>query len=83
MTLEAYIDADYAGSVVDKRSTSDYCTFLEGNLVTWRNKKQSVVAQSSAEAEFRSMALGVCELLWLKILLDDLKIALVTPIRLL
>ncbi|XP_052888009.1 uncharacterized protein LOC128296616 [Gossypium arboreum] len=46
-------------SMVDRRSTSGYCTLLEGNLVTWRSKKQNVVARSSAEAEFRAMALGV------------------------
>jgi len=63
MILEAYTDADYAGSVVDRRSTSGYCTFLGGNLVTWRSKKQSVVTQSSVEVEFRSIVLGVCELL--------------------
>ena len=34
MTLEAYTDADYAGSVVDRRSTFGYCTMLGGNLVT-------------------------------------------------
>ncbi|KAK5846671.1 hypothetical protein PVK06_002968 [Gossypium arboreum] len=39
LTLEAYTDADYAGSMVDRRSTSGYCTFLGGNLVTWRSKK--------------------------------------------
>lgn len=55
MTLEAYTDADYARSAVDRRSTSGYCTILGGNLVTWRSKKQNVVARSSAEAEFRSM----------------------------
>ncbi|RVX13764.1 Retrovirus-related Pol polyprotein from transposon TNT 1-94 [Vitis vinifera] len=33
-----------------------YCSFVWGNLVTWRSKKQSVVARSSAEAEFRAMA---------------------------
>ncbi|KAI3463728.1 hypothetical protein Pfo_020391, partial [Paulownia fortunei] len=70
MTLEAYTDADYAGSLVDRRSTSGYCTLLGGNLVTWRSKKQNVVARSSAESEFRSMAMGICELLWLKIILD-------------
>ena len=32
------------------------------------------VARSSAETEYRAMALGICELLWLKILMDDLKI---------
>lgn len=74
MELEAYTDADWAGSVIDRRSTSGYCIFLGGNLVTWRSKKQSVVARSSAEAEFRAMAHGICELLWLKIILTDLGI---------
>jgi len=50
--LEAYIDVDYAGSITDRRSTFGYCTFQGGNLVTWRSKKQDVVARSSAEAEF-------------------------------
>lgn len=74
LVLEAYTDADYGGSLVDRRSTSGYCTFLGGNLVTWRSKKQNVVARSSAEAEFRAMAQGICELLWLKIILEDLQI---------
>ncbi|CAL8175713.1 unnamed protein product [Prunus armeniaca] len=56
--IEAYTDADWAGSVSDRRSTTGYCTFVGGNLVTWRSKKQSVVARSSAEAEFRAMAHG-------------------------
>ncbi|KAF5471658.1 hypothetical protein F2P56_008432 [Juglans regia] len=48
--VEIYTDADWAGSVTDRRSTSGYCTFVGGNLVTWHNKKQNVVARSSAEA---------------------------------
>ncbi|KAK2977630.1 hypothetical protein RJ640_020537 [Escallonia rubra] len=43
-----------------------------GNLVTWRSKKQSVVARSSAEAAFRAMAHGICEGMWLKKLLEEL-----------
>lgn len=34
--LEAYTDADYAGSIMDRRTTIGYCTFLGGNLVTWK-----------------------------------------------
>jgi len=67
--------------VTDRRSTSGYCTFVGGNLVTWRSKKQNVVARSSAEAEFRSLAHGICEVLWIKRLLEDLKISAPSPMR--
>ena len=44
--VEIYTYANWAGSVDDKRSTTGYCTYVWGNLVTWRSKKQSVVARS-------------------------------------
>ena len=72
--MEAYTDADWAGSATDWRLTLGYCTFVRGSLVTWRSKKQNVVARSNAEAEFRILAQGVCELLWIKLLLSDLDI---------
>lgn len=53
-----------------------------GNLVTWRSKKQSVVARSSAEAEYRAMAHGVCEMLWLKRVMDELKRPIEVPMKL-
>ncbi|XP_038894661.1 secreted RxLR effector protein 161-like [Benincasa hispida] len=56
--IKAYIDTDWAGSMVDRMSTSGYCTFMWGNLVVWRSKKQGVVAKSSVEAEYRAMSLG-------------------------
>ena len=83
LILEAYAEANYAGSVVNRRLTSGYCNFLGGNLVTWRSKKQHVVARFSAEAEYRAMVQGICELLWLKIILEDLKIQWDGPMRLL
>ena len=52
-----YTDADWASAVDDRRSTFGYFTFVDGNLVTWKNKKQNVVARSSAEVEFRGMTL--------------------------
>nr|KYP74866.1 Retrovirus-related Pol polyprotein from transposon TNT 1-94 [Cajanus cajan] len=72
LKVEGYTDADWAGSKNDRRSTAGYLTFVGGNLVTWRSKKQEVVARSSAEAEFRGMAIGICELLWIKNLLKDI-----------
>jgi len=41
-------------------------------LVTWRSKKQKVVARSSAEAEYRGMAKAICELLWIRNLMQEL-----------
>ena len=41
-------------------------------MVTWKTEKQKVAARSSAEAEYRGMTYGVCELLWLRNLLRDL-----------
>jgi hypothetical protein len=70
--IEGYTNADWAGNIVDRKSTSGYFTFVGGNLVTWRSKKQNVVALSSAEAEFRGMVKGICELLWLRKILAEL-----------
>ncbi|KAK3006834.1 hypothetical protein RJ639_015528 [Escallonia herrerae] len=72
LDIDGYTDADWVGNATDRRSTSGYFTFVGGNLVTWRSKKQNVVALSSAEAEFRGMAKGLCELLWLKGLLAEI-----------
>ena len=82
LVLEAYTNADYVGYVIDRRSTTRYWTFFCGNLVTWRSKKHSLVARSSAEAKFHAMSQGICKLLWLKIISKDLKIKWDKPMRL-
>jgi hypothetical protein len=75
LDVEGYTDADWAGNLADIKSTSGYFTFVEGNLVTCWSKKQKVVALSSAEAEFRGMAKGLCELLQLRRLLSEIGFA--------
>ena len=47
--------------------------------MTWRSMKQSVVARSSAKAEYRALAQSICEGIWLKRLLDELKIPTKEP----
>ena len=61
--IVGYCDVDWGGSPRDRRSTSEYCVFISGNLVSWKGKKQDVVARSSTEAEYRAMALATCELI--------------------
>ena len=82
LEVVGYTDADWAGSVNDKRSITGYCTFLGGNLVTWKSKKQTVVARSSAEAEYRAMAHTTCELVWLRNLLQEIGFRMDKPMKL-
>ncbi|KAJ0503054.1 putative RNA-directed DNA polymerase [Helianthus annuus] len=72
LKVQLYTDADWAGDKDDGRSTSGYFTLVGGNLVTWKSKKQKVVALSSAEAEFRGIARGVTEVLWIRRLLTEI-----------
>ena len=41
--IECFADAEWARSKIDRRSTTGYCVFVGGNLVSWRSKKQIVI----------------------------------------
>ena len=73
--MEIYTDASHARDLEDRKSTTGYCSYLWGNLVTWRSKKQTVTSRSSCEAELRVVVLGVCKGLWIIRLLSELRIS--------
>jgi hypothetical protein len=71
MQLVGYTDADWAGNAAERQSTSGYVFSLGSSVVVWSNKKQSTVALSSTEAEYRGVV-ATCEAIWLKRLRKDL-----------
>ena len=70
--LQGYSDNDWAGSMDDMKSTSGYCFTFGSACFSWSSKKQEIVAQSTAEAEFIAATAAVNQALWLKKLMDDL-----------
>ncbi|GKA41148.1 hypothetical protein Tco_0733741 [Tanacetum coccineum] len=50
--LEAFSDSDYAGASLDRKSTTGYCQFLSKRLISWQCKKQTIVTNSTTEAEY-------------------------------
>ena len=81
--LIAYSNPDWGSDSDNRRSTSSYCVYLGDNLISWSSKKQSVVSNSSAESEYRVMALAGVEITWICSLLKELGIKLnCTPLLL-
>jgi hypothetical protein len=69
--LIGYSDSDYAGCMVDRKSTSGTCQFLGRSLVTWSSKKQTFVALSTDEAEYVAASQWCAQLLWMRQTLRD------------
>ncbi|GJX68965.1 putative ribonuclease H-like domain-containing protein [Tanacetum coccineum] len=64
--LVAYTDSDYAGASLDRKSTTGGCQFLGCRLISWQCKKQTVVANSTTEAEYVAASSCYGQVLWIQ-----------------
>nr|GEY04100.1 putative ribonuclease H-like domain-containing protein [Tanacetum cinerariifolium] len=64
--LVAYLDSDYAGASLDRKSTTRGCQFLGCRLISWQYKKQTVDATSSTKAEYVAAASCYAQVLWIQ-----------------
>ncbi|GKE17866.1 hypothetical protein Tco_1425443 [Tanacetum coccineum] len=71
-----YADSDQAGDYVDRKSTSDVCTFMRCCLTSWFTKKQTALAISITESEYVSSRKACQQALWMKQALIDYGIRL-------
>jgi hypothetical protein len=70
--LFGYSDADWAGDIDDRHSTTGIIYMMTGAAVSWFSKKQSVVALSTLEAEYIALSCASQEAVWIRRLLHDL-----------
>lgn len=76
-TLTGYVDSDWAGDEIDRKSTTGYLFKLYNNTISWNSKRQHSVA---TEAEYMALFEGSREACWLKSILTDIKLEVLKPI---
>lgn len=80
--LSGYCDADYAGDVNKRRSTTGYVFMFGSSHVSWCSKRQPTVSLSTTEDEYRVVAMAVQECVWLVELLRNLNQRVEHPVQL-
>jgi len=73
LKLLGYSDADMAGDIDTRKSTTGVLFYYGSSLVSWQSQKQKVVALSSCEAEYIAATTAACQGVWLAQLLSELR----------
>jgi hypothetical protein len=71
-TLSGYTNADWPGSIVDRKSTSGCCFSLGSAMISWQGRKKSSISLSTMKAEYIAACSTICEAIWLQKLLTGL-----------
>ena len=74
LNLIGFIDSDWAGDTIDRKSTFGYVLSLGSGPICWSSKKQVAIALSSAEAEYRGAVNATIQEIWLQHFLSELGI---------
>lgn len=69
--LDCYVDSDFAGDIVSRKSTTGYVIRFYGNSIYWKSKKQNCVTKSSSFAEYVSLSEAVTEIIFITSLIQD------------
>jgi transposase InsO family protein len=72
LEITAYSDADFAGDLSTRKSTSGFVIFINGQPVSWKSAKQTSVSTSTVEAEYIAAALAAKEALWIRNLVEEI-----------
>jgi hypothetical protein len=72
--VSAFSDANWVQCTEDRKSTGGFTVFLGPNLISLSAKKQKIVSWSSTEAEYKAMADATAEIMWLQIVLCELRV---------
>ena len=82
LQVYSYCNSNWGACPLSRRFLIGYFVTLGGSLISWRTKKQGTISRSSAEAEYRAMAVATSELVWVRTFLAALGIFLHQPMKL-
>lgn len=74
MNILGYSDADYGGDIDERKSTTGFLFMLGSSIISWSSERQKSVALSTTESEYVAAAQAVKELVWIKLLIQNLLI---------
>ena len=80
LDLKVFTDADWAGNIDDRKSTSGGAFFLGKRLVSWTSKKQYCTSQSTTKAKYVAAAVNCSNIVWFKQLLEGMKVEIKEPV---